>query len=71
MLDGIGTAALGGLMPGTAVGLFLIDFIIRPFAKIFEKMPFIMLGLLLLLYGYIAYMVWRSVVAAEAGNQSM
>lgn len=58
-------------MPGTAVGLFLIDFIVRPFAKIFEKMPFIMLGLLLILYGYIAWMVWRSVLRSENGQQSM
>ena len=47
-------------MPGTGVGLILIDFIIRPFAKIFEKMPFLMLGLLLIFYGFIAYMVLRS-----------
>jgi hypothetical protein len=58
-------------MPGTAVGLFLIDFIIRPFAKIFEKMPFIMLGMLLIFYGAIAYMVLRSVRASENGHQSM
>lgn len=47
-------------MPGTAVGLIFIDFIVRPFAKIFEKMPILMLGLLLLLYGVIAYFVLRS-----------
>lgn len=61
----------GDIMPGTAVGLFLIDFIVRPFAKIFEKMPFIMLGMLLLLYGVIAYMVLRSVRRSENGQQSM
>lgn len=42
-------------------GLFIIDWIVRPFGKIFEKMPVLMLGLLLLLYGYIAYIVFRSV----------
>jgi len=47
-------------MPGTGVGLIFIDFIVRPFAKIFEKMPFVMIGLLLLLYGFIAFMVFKS-----------
>jgi hypothetical protein len=47
-------------MPGTAVGLFIIDFVARPFAKIFEKMPAIMLLLMILLYGYIAYIVLKS-----------
>lgn len=54
-------------MPGTAVGLFMIDFIVRPFAKIYEKMPIVMLVLLLLLYGTIAYIVLRSSFA-EQGN---
>jgi hypothetical protein len=44
-------------------GLFIIDWIVRPFGKIFEKMPFVMLGILLLLYGFIAYLVFRSVQA--------
>ena len=47
-------------MPGTAVGLIFIDFIVRPFAKIFEKMPFLMIGLLVLLYAVIAFVVLRS-----------
>lgn len=47
-------------MPGTAVGLFLIDFIARPFARIFEKMPMIMFGVLLCLYAYIGYLVLKS-----------
>lgn len=47
-------------MPGTAVGLVLIDFVFRPFAKIFEKMPFLMLGVLIILYAAIAYVVLKS-----------
>lgn len=47
-------------MPGTAVGLFLIDFVARPFAKIFEKMPIIMILIMFVLYGYIAYIVMKS-----------
>lgn len=52
-------------MPGTAVGLFIIDFVARPFAKIFEKMPAIMILLMLVLYGYIAYIVLKSAWQAE------
>ncbi len=52
-------------MPGTSVGLFAIDFIARPFAKIFEKMPLLMFLIMTLLYGYIAYMVFRSIKTAE------
>ena len=43
-----------------AAGLFFVDFIFRPFAKIFEKMPFLMMVLLMCLYGFIAYMVFKS-----------
>ena len=46
---------------GAAVGLFGVDFLLRPFAKIFEKMPLVMLFLLLLLYAYIAYLILRSI----------
>jgi hypothetical protein len=51
-------------MPGTGIGLVLIDFVFRPFAKIFEKMPFLMLGLLIILYGAIAYVVLKSAFSA-------
>lgn len=47
-------------MPGTACGLFIIDFIARPFAKIYEKMPEVMFLALILLYGPIIYMVLKS-----------
>lgn len=55
-------------MPGTAVGLFMIDFVFRPFAKIYEKMPIVMLLILLCLYGTIAYFVLRSSFAEQQGN---
>ncbi|MBX9668989.1 MAG: hypothetical protein K2X93_15300 [Candidatus Obscuribacterales bacterium] len=47
-------------MPGTAVGLFIIDFVIRPFARVFEKWPVTMLVLLLVLYTIVGYIVVRS-----------
>lgn len=50
-----------------ASAFFIVDWVVRPFAKIFEKMPLIMLGMLLLLYGYIAYIVFRSVHAEHSG----
>jgi F0F1-type ATP synthase assembly protein I len=52
-------------MPGTGVGLFFIDFLFRPFAKIMEKMPIVMIGFLILLYAGIAYVVLRSAYMAE------
>lgn len=52
-------------MPGTGVGLILIDFIARPFAKIIEKMPVLMLLFLILLYGVIAFYVLKSAYVAE------
>jgi hypothetical protein len=48
------------LMPGTGVGLILIDFVFRPFAKIMEKMPIVMIGFLVILYACIAYVVLKS-----------
>ncbi len=50
-------------MPG--VGLFLIDFVARPFAKICEKMPLLMFLIMVLLYGYIGYLVMKSAWQAE------
>lgn len=50
-------------MPG--VGLFVIDFIVRPFAKIFEKMPLLMFLVMVIFYGIVAYIVWRSAWIAE------
>jgi hypothetical protein len=55
-------------MPGTAVGLFIVDFILRPFAKIYEKMPIVMLLLCLLLYAIVGYVVVKSVYLADQHN---
>lgn len=52
-------------MPGTAVGLFFIDFVFRPFAKIYEKMPLVMLLLIIILYSAIAYVVLKSAYIAD------
>lgn len=57
-------------MPGTAVGLIFIDFIVRPFAKIFEKMPLLILGFLVVIYGLIAYVVLKSADPADDGRSS-
>ena len=55
-------------MPGTAVGLFLIDFVFRPFAKIYEKMPIVMLLLCLILYAIVGYVVLKSVYLHDHGH---
>ena len=47
--------------------IFLIDFICRPFAKIYGKMPFLAMFMLLTLYGIIGYVVFRS--AYMSGEQ--
>ncbi len=52
-------------MPGTAVGIYFIDTFVRPFAKIMEKMPFLMIGFLVILYGIIAYVVLKSAYVAD------
>jgi hypothetical protein len=54
-------------MPGTAIDVFVVDFVFRPFAKIFEKMPGVIFLLLMLFYGLVAYIVIRS---AYFGDQS-
>jgi hypothetical protein len=48
-----------------AADIFLIDYIVKPFAKIFEKMPLVMLLLIILLYSAIGYFVLKSAYAAE------
>lgn len=52
-------------MPGTAVGLFAIDFVFRPIVKIYEKMPIVMLLMCLVLYAIVGYIVIKSVYFAE------
>lgn len=51
-------------MQATA-GFFLIDFIVRPFAKIYQKMPFAIFLIMLVIYGVIGYIVWKSAFRAE------
>lgn len=52
-------------MPGTALGLFLVDFIVRPFARIFEKWPLCMLLFCVIVYGIIGYIVIKSVYLTD------
>ena len=52
-------------MPGTAVGLFWIDVVMRPFAKIWEKDPILTLIMCCMLYAVIGYVVLRSVYVAD------
>jgi hypothetical protein len=52
-------------MPGTGCGLILIDMVCKPFAKILEKMPILMILFLCVLYAGIAYMVLKSAYLAE------
>ncbi|HEY9678847.1 MAG TPA: hypothetical protein V6C76_12625 [Drouetiella sp.] len=56
-------------MPAAAAGLFIIDFVFRPFAKILEKWPMVMIGLVLLLYIIIGYIVLKSVYYGAADQQ--
>ena len=58
-------------MPGTALGLFLIDFIVRPFARIYEKWPLAMLLVCLIIYGIIGYIVVKSVYFADEHHYSV
>jgi hypothetical protein len=51
-------------MQATA-GFFVIDFILRPFLKIYQKMPLVIFLILLVVYGLIAYLVWKSAFKAE------
>jgi len=52
-------------MPSAAANIFFIDFFCRPFAKIIEKMPLIMVVVLFILYGIIAYILLRSAYMAD------
>ena len=54
-------------MPGTALGLFLIDFLVKPFARIYEKWPLCMLLVCIIVYGIIGYIVIKSVYKSEEG----
>ncbi|MBX9770749.1 MAG: hypothetical protein K2X29_05230 [Candidatus Obscuribacterales bacterium] len=52
-------------MPGTALGVFVIDFIARPFARIYEKWPVTMVLLLLVVYAIVGYLVIKSAYQTE------
>jgi hypothetical protein len=55
-------------MPAATAGLFLIDFVFRPFAKICEKMPIVSLLMCLVLYAFIAYVVIKSAYMSDQHN---
>jgi len=46
--------------------IFVIDYIVRPFAKIYEKMPLVMLLIVIILYSIIGYFVLKSAYMAES-----
>lgn len=46
-------------------GLFIVDFLVRPFAKIYQKMPFMIFLIMIVLYGIVGYIVWKSAYKPE------
>ena len=48
-----------------AAGFFIVDFIFRPFAKIYQKMPSLTFVFVTLLYGLIAYLVIKSAFSKQ------
>lgn len=46
-------------------GIFFIDTFLKPFAKIYEKNPLIMLMIVIVLYTAIAYTVLKSAYLSE------
>ena len=48
-----------------AANIFIIDFVFRTFAKIYEKMPYFMLSIVLVMYGIVAYMVIKSAYLSD------
>jgi hypothetical protein len=50
-----------------STGLVVIDLFLRPFAKIYEKMPLVMLLILMIIYGVIGYIVVKSAYVADQG----
>lgn len=43
----------------------MVDFIVRPFAKIYEKMPLVMLLVIIVLYSIVGYFVLKSAYMAD------
>jgi hypothetical protein len=52
-------------MLSASADIWFIDYIFRPFAKIYEKMPLVMLLIVMILYSIIGYFVLRSAYVAE------
>lgn len=54
-------------MPSAASGLILIDMLIRPFYKVAVKIPLIGFMFLMVLYGFIGYIVLKSAYLSSDG----
>lgn len=52
-------------MIAASADIWFIDYIFRPFAKIYEKMPLVMLLIVMIMYGIIGYFVLRSAYVSE------
>lgn len=52
-------------MFSASADIFLIDYIFKPFAKIYEKMPLVMLLIVIILYSAIGYYVLKSAYVSE------
>ena len=55
----------GGAQMQVTAGLFIVDFLVRPFAKIYQKMPFMIFLIMIVLYGVVGYIVWKSAYKPE------
>ena len=49
----------------TVLAIFFVDMFIRPFARIYQKMPMVTFAILCVLYGLVAYAIWRSLSKEE------
>ncbi len=52
-------------MLSASADIFIIDYIVKPFAKTYEKMPLVMLLIIIILYSLIGYFVLRSAYVAD------
>jgi hypothetical protein len=53
-------------MPSAASGLILIDMVIRPFYKVAVKFPIAGFMVLMVIYGFIGYIVLKSAYLSES-----
>ncbi|MBY0357471.1 MAG: hypothetical protein K2W82_05665 [Candidatus Obscuribacterales bacterium] len=53
---------------GAGTGIIFLDFIVRPFLRIGMKFPTVMLVMLAIVYGYIAYLAIKSAYLSEANS---